>query len=157
MLLRFVLGPLLFLMFFTVYGIYAWEIPLLPFEQYEAVDSSTLPKIYAGLGVIFSFLGVIAQFIKYRDEGDDPPPLGLKKENVLTIAQVIVLMVIYSALLEPLGFIVSTLLFLIAGFWVMGERRGRILLLSSVPMVVIFWLIMTQLLDIYLAAGTFWS
>ena len=82
MLLRFVLGPLLFLMFFTVYGIYAWQIPLLPFEQYEAVDSSTLPKIYAGLGVIFSFLGVIAQYIKYRDEGDDHAPLGLKKENI---------------------------------------------------------------------------
>ena len=81
----------------------------------------------------------------------------MKKENIKTIALVILLMVIYSTLLEPLGFIVSTLLFLIAGFWVMGERRGRILLLSSVPMVVIFWLVMTQLLDIYLAAGTFWS
>ena len=35
---RQLLGPALFLVFFTFYGIYAWQIPLLPFEQYEVVD-----------------------------------------------------------------------------------------------------------------------
>ncbi len=157
MLFRQILGPGLFLTFFTMYGIYAWQIPLLPFEQYEAVDSSTLPKLYAGLGLLFSFLGVVTQIIKYSDGTGVEKPLGLKFTNVKQIGLVVLLMVIYSVLLEPLGFIVATLLFLLTGFWVMGERRSRVLLLSSVPVVVVFWLLMTQLLDIYLATGTFWS
>ena len=47
-------------------------------------------------------------------------------------------MVLYAAGLEPLGFVVATLLFLVAGFLLTGERRFKILLLASVPVVLVF-------------------
>ena len=38
---RELLGPSLFLALFTLYAIVAWQIPLLPFEEYETVTSAT--------------------------------------------------------------------------------------------------------------------
>ena len=45
------------------------------------------------------------------------------------------------------------LFFLFAGFWVLGERRKKILFGASLPFVLVFWFALTQLLDIYLAPG----
>ena len=66
-------------------------------------------------------------------------------------------MTFYSAMLEPAGFLLSTSLFLIAGFFVMGERRKKVLLFASIPVAVVFWFLMTQVLGIYLVPGNLWS
>ena len=153
---RDLLGAILFLVFFTGYGIVAWQIPLLPFEQLETVNSASMPKVYALLGCIFSVLAVVSSVLKAKPSTSSESS-GISSGSVSKTVQVMVLMVIYSALLEPLGFVAATILFLLAGFWIMGEKRGRILLASSVPVVIFFWLLMTQLLDIYLAPGNLWS
>ena len=116
-----------------------------------------MPKLYAMAGALFSFLAIVSHIIKSKEPQGEQKPLGITKHTVRQTAIIMLLMVIYSALLDPLGFIVATLIFLISGFWVMGERRARIVLFASVPMVVFFWLLMTQLLDIYLAPGSIWS
>jgi len=63
------------------------------------------------------------------------------------------LMVGYGLTIEPLGFLISTILFLSGGFWAMGERRIKIILLVSITVTVVFWFILTQLLKIYLEPG----
>ena len=68
-------------------------------------------------------------------------------------AGLLVLMIAYGLALEWLGFLVATTLFLIVGFWMLGERRPGILLAVSVPFTVGFWLLLTKALDIYLAPG----
>lgn len=35
------------------------------------------------------------------------------------------------------------------GFWVMGERRWLVLIGASIPVVIGFWLLMTQGLDVF--------
>ncbi|MEL6751169.1 MAG: tripartite tricarboxylate transporter TctB family protein, partial [Pseudomonadota bacterium] len=54
--------------------------------------------------------------------------------------------------LRTLGFILSTSLFLIAGFMLLGERRPLWLLAASVPLVVAFWALMDRVLGVYVAA-----
>ena len=66
-------------------------------------------------------------------------------------------MVAYSAMLEPFGFLIATSAFLITGFFIMGERRKAVLLFASVPVAVVFWFLMTQVLGIYLVPGNLWS
>ena len=56
MLNRDTLGALIFLAFFTAYAVFAWQIPLLPFEEMDAVNSASIPKVYAVLGLMFSAL-----------------------------------------------------------------------------------------------------
>lgn len=156
MLNRDTLGALIFLAFFTAYAVFAWQIPLLPFEEMDAVNSASIPKVYAVLGLIFSLLAVLAQVIKrqYQQDGGWPT---LERKSVGQTAILLVLMWVYTALLEPVGFLLATSAFLSTGFFIMGERRWRVLLLASVPVAVVFWLIMTKLLGIYLVPGELWS
>jgi len=61
-------------------------------------------------------------------------------------------MLLYGLVLDYLGFIIATTAFLVAGYWIMGERQPGVLLLASVPVVVGIWLIMTAL-GVYLVPG----
>ena len=155
MLNRELLGPSLFLALFTLYAIVAWQIPLLPFEEYETVTSATLPKVYAAFGIIVCLLSIGATLLKPTEKTDADDVL--EKSNVLRTFGLLILMVVYSAMLEPIGFLISTSAFLLIGFFVMGERRKKILLLASIPVAVVFWFLMTQVLGIYLVPGNLWS
>ena len=155
MLNRELLGPSLFLALFTLYAIVAWQIPLLPFEEYETVTSATLPKVYAAFGIIVCLLSIGATLLKPTAAVDEDNTL--EKSHVLRTIGLLILMVIYSAALEPIGFLISTSAFLLVGFFVMGERRKAILLLASIPVAVVFWFLMTQVLGIYLVPGNLWS
>ena len=61
------------------------------------------------------------------------------------------LMVAYGLAVRPAGFLISTSLFLIAGFLVLGERRPWLILVASIPIVVFFWVLMTQFLGVFIA------
>ena len=74
----------------------------------------------------------------------------LRGFNWGTAALFLVLMSAYGLTVRPLGFILSTSLFLIAGFAMLGERSPVKLLLVAVPLVVAFWVLMTQGLDVFI-------
>ena len=61
------------------------------------------------------------------------------------------LMVLYGLTIRSGGFLISTSLFLIGGFLILGERRPVLIVLSSLPVVVAFWLLMSQFLGVYVA------
>ena len=52
--------------------------------------------------------------------------------------------------MRPLGFILSTSLFLMLGYALLGERNPLRLILAAVPLVVGFWFLMTQGLDVFI-------
>lgn len=156
MLNRELLGPSLFLALFTLYAIVAWQIPLLPFEEYEMVTSATLPKVYAAFGILVCLLSIGATLLKPKKQIGKPEQ-RLEKADLLRTCGLLVLMVLYSMSLEPVGFLISTSVFLLVGFFVMGERRKNILLFASIPVAVVFWFLMTQVLGIYLVPGDLWS
>lgn len=179
MLSRDLIGTLLFLAVFTAYGVFAWQIPMLPFEEYEVVTSSTMPKIYAGLGIMVCLCSLAGLLLKQKAVNankltEDPKApsdksttqnneiqanmlWGLKISAIKQTSLLLILMTVYALSLEGLGFILATLLFLGCGFVIMGERRLKVLLLAAVPIVLLFWVLMTQVLGIYLAAGSLWS
>lgn len=95
MLNRDLIGSLLFVAVFTGYGVLAWQIPLLPFEEFEVVTSSTMPKIYAAMGLMFSLFSLVAVLLK----GNTVQQRGalLTKAALQQTAALIVLMVLYAA------------------------------------------------------------
>jgi len=52
-----------------------------------------------------------------------------------------------------LGFIVASIIFLLAGFYILGERRVKRMLLAAIPLVFVLWAIMSLLLGVYIAPG----
>ncbi len=140
------IGALFFLVLSVVYGFLAYEIELYPGDELEAMTARTLPVILSGLGVVFSL--VLIAGARQKDQGASIGGLDWKPVILLML-----LSLAYGFTLDWLGFLVSTTLFLIGGFRILGEKRLKMLLMVAVPFVFIFWFGLTQLLDIYLAPG----
>jgi len=154
------IGALVFFIFSVCYGYYAFQIPLYPGEELEVFSSQTMPKVYAFTAIVISSLALILGFIDDIRNGSHVTTQSKDKfDRVgwMRIASLIGLMVFYGTTLEVLGFITSTILFLILGYLIMGERKIKTIILASVPVVIVFWAIMTQALGIYLTNGSLWS
>lgn len=140
------IGALFFLALSIAYGYYASQITLHPGDEYEPMTARTLPYVLSTLGVVLSFSLLIGS----KQEQISGSILRLNWKPVIIL---MVLTLLYGLALDWLGFLISTTLFLIAGFYTLGEKRIKILLMVAVPFVFLFWFGLTQLLEIYLAPG----
>lgn len=136
------IGALLLLAFSAFYWFHAENIRMLPFQKEAAFNAQTMPLALSVLGV-----GLALALLVFPGSKDG---LSLKGFNWKIGALMLVLMVFYGLTIRPLGFILSTSVFLMVGYYALGERKPLMLILASVPLVVAFWLLMTQGLDIYI-------
>lgn len=134
------------LAFAVGYGALAWQYPLLPFERTMPFKPNTLPK---GLAVAAALLSFAVLLFPGGDaengENKDWRLLDWRRTVV-----VFVLALFYAAALRPLGFVLSTTLFLFAGAFVLGERRTKLLI--TVPLLAssLSWYMVHELLGVYL-------
>ena len=57
------IGALIFFIFSTCYGYYAFQIPLYPGEEYEVFTSQTMPKLYAIAGMSIAGLALLMSIL----------------------------------------------------------------------------------------------
>lgn len=145
-------GALFFLILSIGYGILAFDIPLTFVGEDEVFTAQTLPIALAIAGTIISLLILILPSTK--QDGSDNISAAFRDLDWKRVGLLTVLMIFYGLTIRSLGFILSTSLFLIGGFRVLGERRIKILLLASVPIVLVFWFLMTRILGVYLDPGS---
>jgi putative tricarboxylic transport membrane protein len=134
-----------------LYGYSAWfvmdaQIP--PFMARNPVWPSSFPKILAVGGVFFALL-VLAAPHRPRDA----PDIDLSRWSDYNYGQalgLLALMAAYALLLLPLGFLLSTFLFLLASSLVLGERNWLAMLLASGIASVGIWYLVQQVLGIFL-------
>ncbi|NAW57977.1 MULTISPECIES: tripartite tricarboxylate transporter TctB family protein [unclassified Vibrio] len=139
-------GALIFLLVCLCYGYQTYQIPLFPGDEYEPFTARTLPTILTFVGIGLSLLLLIT------GQPDKQSGAVLDFNWKLLIA-FLVLMAAYGVGLTYLGFVIATGLFLMAGFYLLGERNKKILFGASFPFVIAFYLLLTQGLDIYLEPG----
>jgi putative tricarboxylic transport membrane protein len=139
------ISGVVFLLLFSAYGLLTRDIQLDFWAAEELFTARTWPMIVAAGGVLLSLL--------YIFSADRLPRLesGL---NWVPLVLLLILMSCYGAVLEPLGFIISTTLFLLIAYMILGERRPVWLILCSFPVVVFFYLLLSSL-GIYLEPGPF--
>lgn len=135
-------GGLLLLAFCVTYAVISQDIRLLPIQARSAFNARTMPEILSVLGVALSLLVIV--FPSTRD------PVSVRQFALGKCALFLVLMSAYGFTVRPLGFLLSTSLFLMIGFALLGERNVLKLLGVAVPIVVLFWLLMTQGLDVFI-------
>jgi putative tricarboxylic transport membrane protein len=141
------IGGLVFLCLSAAYGYYTGDISMLPGDEYEPFNAQTLPSILSYMGGILSIALLLTAS---RDASDR---LSLKGYDFPLVIKLLVLVVLFGIALEWVGFLVSTVFFLICGYWLLGERKWKTLLIASVPFALFIWFSLSQLLDIYLAPG----
>jgi putative tricarboxylic transport membrane protein len=61
-------------------------------------------------------------------------------------------MVIYGLFIRKAGFIPSTVIFLLSGFYILDERRWLMMVSTAVLLVIFFWVLMTQFLGVHIVA-----
>lgn len=141
------IGGLLFLVLSIAYGYYAGQIPLLPGDEYEPFHARSLPTTLAILGTVLSITLLATSGF------DRKKRLCLEGYDFGLVAQLLVLVMLFALALEWLGFLLATIFFLIGGYWLLGVRSVKTLLIASIPFAVFLWFALAKLLDIYLAPG----
>lgn len=141
------IGGLFFLTLSILYGHYAGDIQLLPGEEYEPFHAQTVPYALAYMCGGLSFMLIVTASRKVEDK------LSLRGYDFYLVGLLLALVVVFALSLQWFGFLISTIIFLVAGYRILGETRPKMLFLASVPFAVGLWFILTQLLDIYLAPG----
>lgn len=136
------IGGLLLLIFCITYGLLSQNITLLPIQARAAFTARTMPEVLTVLGIGLSMLVLI-----FPGSNDRPQLRGF---NWFTAALFLVLMSAYGLTVRPWGFLLSTSLFLMIGFALLGERSPLRLIAVAVPLVVAFWALMTQGLDVFI-------
>jgi putative tricarboxylic transport membrane protein len=144
-------GALVLLLFSIAYGILALKIPLSFLAQNEFFTSRTMPYALAIIGMILSLL------ILALPTADPAGKHTLKEETAgmdwKRAIWLVIAMIIYGLTMKWLGFIIASILFLMFGFYILGERKFRKMALAAIPLVILLWFVMSTLLGVYIAPG----
>ena len=134
------LGGLSLLLFSSVYCYLTLSIPLLP-QFADVYNARSMPVALGVLGVLLS----LALLTRRGSE------TGVERLHWVHGFVFLLLMSLYGLSLRPVGFILSTVLFLTAGFYVLGERRALAMMLVAGSVTAGFWLLMNFVLGVYIA------
>ncbi len=136
------IGGILLLIFCIVYAYLSQQIKLLPFQANGAFTPRTMPEVLSVLGI-----GLSTLVIAFPANNDRPQLSELNWKLGLVF---LALMSVYGFMVRPAGFLISTSMFLIIGFGLLGERSIAKLLLVSIPLVFGFWVLMNFGLNVFI-------
>jgi len=150
-------GALLFCALSLFYAAQIADIPQLPVDALEAMNARSLPWALAGAGVLFS----IALFVL---GGKPNESSALKTDSThgssrhaVTALLLLAWTGLYGATLDWIGFFLATLSFLVGGFLLLGERRGRVIAATALGTAGTLYLLLHFGLGLYLPQGSLWS
>ena len=139
-------SKLISLLFFIFSGYYlytAFQIQVFAFDENAAFNAKTFPIYLGYAGLIFSALYLVLP--ETRHSNVDLTVLDYKKTITLVI-----LMILYGLTILRVGYFLSTSIFLVASYIILGERKWLWIFILSFPFVAIFMYLLHGLLNIYL-------
>lgn len=136
-----------------IYGYAAWftmDAALPRFMMRNPVWPSTFPKVLSIMGILAATWVVLKQGPMPEPTLDDIDPKRLFSYKWGQALALIALMLVYAATLRPLGFMGSTVGFLVIGAAILGERRIWV----SIPVALLaggsIWWLVSEVLGIFL-------
>ena len=140
---------LLFLIGSIIYGLAAFNYPLLPFERNMAFLPNTLPMALSVLGALVSAFILLAP----GPASEDSSVIKIEEARQFKLGQTLALvtsMVLYAILLRPIGFFAATALFICGSSILLGERKFWLLIPIALAATFLVWYLVQQTLGIYL-------
>ena len=134
---------LLFFIFSVFYLYTAHQIVVFTFDENAPFNARTFPIYLGWAGIFFSGLKMILPE-KVSTEVDH------KYLDYKSIIYLVLISIIYGAVILKVGYFLSTSLFLITSYYLLGERRWLWMFLLSFPFVAIFMFLLHGVLNIYL-------
>ena len=134
---------LLFFIFSVFYLYTAHQIVVFTFDENAPFNARTFPIYLGWAGIFFSGLKIILP-------EKVPTEVDHKYLDYKSIIYLILVSIIYGAVILKVGYFLSTSLFLIVSYYLLGERRWLWMFLLSFPFVAIFMFLLHGVLNIYL-------
>ena len=134
------------LLFFVFSGFYlytAHQIQVFSFDENAAFNAKTFPIYLGYAGILFSALYIILPETK-------PSNINLKILDYKKTIILVILMVLYGLTILRAGYFLSTSIFLVLSYIVLGERKWIWIFILSFPFVAMFMYLLHGLLNIYL-------
>lgn len=141
---------LFFLIISFLYGYAAYNYPLLPFERNMVFLPNTMPQVLSVLGILVSGLIILAPKKEENEVNDDMSISKLKEYKMGQATMLLLAMVAYALSIYPIGFIISTVLFLVATGWILGERKPIKMTIIALIATVSIWYLVQEVLGIFL-------
>jgi len=149
------------------YGYLAQKIPLDFWSQDEVINARSLPYLLAFAGSCLSFILVIISLfpskwvttfgqMKQRQTNLADGPSTTQPQDWRSLVLMLLLMTLFTISIEVLGFQLSSSLFLMIGFLILGSRSVRLIFLTAIPLVLVIWFILDSM-GIYLAKGSLFN
>lgn len=133
-------------------GVFAiWEGTKMPVDVVMKIGPSFFPNILAGLLILFSAV-LIVNAVRGKSKGKvEPYRLADKgaQRGLITLAAGI----LFCVVLDPLGFIPTSILFLTFMIWVMGKRNLLLLAVTPSLITLAVWLVFEKVLALSMPPG----
>ena len=145
------IGSIFFLAFSSFYFFNVFSIKKMPMSQFDVMTASTFP-FYMGIGgIVISLLILIMSFV---DKDKDILDMSyIKSLDFKTTLYFIAAMIFYGFTIRSLGFIISTMIFLVIGFILLKEKNLKRIFLISMGVSVGFYLLLNNVLGVYIDPG----
>ena len=134
---------LLFFIFSGFYLYIAHQIQVFTFDENAPFNAKTFPIYLGYAGLVFSSLYIILPEKK-------PSEVDLSILDYKRTITLVILMILYGLTILRVGYFLSTSIFLVLSYIVLGERKWLWIFVLSFPFVAIFMYLLHGLLDIYL-------
>lgn len=144
-------GSFLILVFSLCYLRAIFDIPVDTAWAEEHVTSRTLPMGLAIASIAFALIQLFQPAVKGSDMSVSSAVEGFHWRPMVLL---VVLMLAYALGFHVLGFVLGTFLFLLAGFWVLGERRPLVSILVSGGLSLFMWIMLTRVFGLFLESGS---
>ena len=107
---------------------------------------NTMPMVLSVIGALLSLIIIVTP----ETRGNAGTTPKFERGNLLQAAALLGAMVLFAIALRPLGFILSTSLFLVGCGAVLGERKFLLMVPIAVGSAFFIWYLVQQVLGIYM-------
>lgn len=136
---------------------YLWMAFQIPgFSLPRPVDSDTFPKVLGGALLILSILLFLEAPAHREQDEEDSPATGddtLWTSPRMRVAVTSAAIVGYAFALQPVGFVVTSILLCCGLAYYYGYRNHKVNLLASGGVVLALYVMMSYVMDVYLPTG----
>lgn len=115
------------------------------------IGPAFFPEILAGGLILFSVL-LVAQALLGKSNGD-AEKIGIRQKGVQRVLIALAVMVIYCAILKPVGFIIATVPFIMIFMFLLGNRKKLQYVWVPAAITLAVYLVFEKLLVLSLPAG----
>ena len=145
---------ILLLLAFSIFLLYhAWQIS--GFESYTSAGA--YPMVTTGVMIASGLVALFQSLKTPREPGQSGESLGRQFRRVVTPTLILVFSVVciaYMLLLEKLGFIVTSYLFLNVTMWILGSRKILLNLAVGAASLAFIYLVFQTIFSVTLPTGT---